>query len=280
LFNGRREKQTLAEEVLAELKGLLHERLAADQWGRLLVGVARAEDGVGWRVVSLDVENIFGNEAEVDRAFGQRGPVDVLPVLAQATEALAQLADVDLDQTGGGTLLRGENGELAWLPGLVAMPSETLERERETWSSQLLQQHTVLPIKLSLVTRTELALETGTAILYDLHDRMLATAAFEPIGSYSYISHSWFWAWANPSVPEALRQRCKQRIDNIVTRGLWEVSTPQFATDESTCGLLGAFVVTQSSAQALLRIPQPAGSLYVALFEVKPVRDLNDSSSR
>src|SRR3974390_1399623 len=97
--------ERMRQDILDEIGGLLRDHLEAEQWGRVLVAVVRRDDGEP-AVADIDVEDIVGDEARIDAAFGMQNIGPLLPVLAKATEALCGLAGVELDDVGGGTFLR------------------------------------------------------------------------------------------------------------------------------------------------------------------------------
>ena len=272
------ERDFLSAELLTELAPLFRERLAADHWGRLLVGVQRREENnetTGFRVTSLDVENIFGDEARIEEAFGPDGP---RAVLAQATEALSSLAGVALEETNGGTFLQSEAGVWAWLPGLVRTPSEGLERVRDEAVVRLRQQHARLPFDLQRVRRADVNLENRHVNFFGAGDAMIGSATTLLLGSFSSRSHRWSWAWAHESLPSDVRRLCKDTIDQLLDRDLWELSTTHFATDEATIWALCAFVCDRTKAAGVFRVAQPDGAIYLLLLgteSVVPIAELS-----
>ncbi|HEY8090681.1 MAG TPA: hypothetical protein VIF09_22620, partial [Polyangiaceae bacterium] len=115
------EKASSRAEILAEVGAIFREHLVAEEWGRVLVEVS---PGAGAPIVAgIEVEDIVGDEARVDRAFAPEAVQPLLPVLAKATEALCALEGVELEDVGGGTFLRSLEGTFAWLPGLLHTPS-------------------------------------------------------------------------------------------------------------------------------------------------------------
>ena len=77
------EKRRLRADILADVGAILGEQLAADAWGRVQVEVVRGPDGEPV-VAGIDVEEIVGDEARVDEAFGGEGARAVVPTSARA----------------------------------------------------------------------------------------------------------------------------------------------------------------------------------------------------
>ena len=273
------ERAQLASELLRDLAPLFRDRLAAEHWGRLLVGTQRREQGDGFRVVSLDVEDIFGDEEKIEAAFGQDGPHDLLPMLARATETLASLRNISLDEAEGGTFLQSDLGAWAWLPGLVRTPSQGLERTRDDTLARLRERHARLPFSLGRVHRADVDVAKQFVRFYGDEARLLGEASTLLLGSFSSRSHQWCWAWAaHDALPPNVRQACKDTVDHILDRDLWELSTEQFATDEATVWALSAFVCVRTSSEGVFRVVQPGGAIYLLLRAVTAAAEGSEPS--
>jgi hypothetical protein len=265
----RAEKAEMRAEILGEIGPLLHEQLAADEWGRVLVEVVRDERGEPI-VAGVDVEDIVGDEAKVDAVFGSEAMRPVLPVLAKATEALCGLEDVELDDVRGGTFLRQPDGAFVWLPGLVHMPSEPLDRQWDELVAKLRARVQALEARfgLSRHDREDVDVE-GQTIVFSSggQPRVLARATL--IGTYSRRSRSFAWGGYSKELPEAARRASAELADALPDRDMWEISTPVFPADEPTAWALGALVCERLGADGVHCSPQDEGLVFLLLRDVR-----------
>ncbi|HEU4412315.1 MAG TPA: hypothetical protein VFS43_44140 [Polyangiaceae bacterium] len=267
------ERARLRGEILGELAPLLHERFAADAWGRLLVALAREPgEAGGYRVASIDVDEIVGDEAALEQAFGGPGRDELLDVLRASTEALAALAGVDLEQAQGGTLVRRPEGGFAWLPGLVRAPSAAFDARRDGDVRELERRFRELPGPLRSA-RVDLDAESGRVTFFDAEGKPVGEARGALVGTFSRRSYAWLWGWAHRDLPEPMRRAVKDVLDGILDRTLWEVSERQFGTDEPTAWALCALYCAESKADAALRLTHAEGSVFVALYDVRASGD-------
>ncbi len=268
------ERDRLRGEILDELAPLLRERLAAEVWGRLLVTLTHAGEGGeggeggGYRVTAIDVDDIVGDEAPLERALEGESKGELLAVLGAATEALAALDGVDLEQAAGGTLVRRLDGGFAWLPGLVRAPSAGFEARRDRDVGELERRRLALPEPLR-AARVALDAETGRVTFFDAAGAPAGTARGRLVGSFSRRSHAWLWGWAHPDMAEPMRRAVKDVLDGVLDRSLWEVSERQFGTDEPTAWALCALFCAESGADAALRLAHAEGSIFLALYDVR-----------
>lgn len=262
------EKVRMRREILDEVGPLLREQLAADEWGRVLVEVVRrGEEPV---VAGIDVEDIVGDEARVDRVFGDEGMGAVLPVLAKATEALCELEALDLDDVRGGTFLRQREGGFVWLPGLVHMPSATLDAEWDALSAKLEAKNAALEARFHFADhdRYDIDLEQQTLVFSkDGRPRVVARAVL--IATFADASRVWAWAGYNKNLPAPVREAAAALADSIPERDIWEVSTPLFPADAGTAWVLGALVCNRAGGDGVFRSPTEGGRAYLLLREVR-----------
>src|SRR5580693_805395 len=214
------EKRRLREEILGDVGAVLREQLAADEWGRVQVEVVRGEDGEPV-VAGIDVEEIVGDEARVDEAFGGEGARGVVPMLAKATEALCALEGVELDDVRGGTFVHYGEG-FAWLPGLVRAPSPALDRARDTLLSSLRAKNEALRGRFAS-DRIELDPE-GAALTWSHEGRVTATGRATLLGTFAHAARSWAWAWSHPRLADVVKRASAALTDAIEDRSLWEIS--------------------------------------------------------
>jgi hypothetical protein len=263
------EKKRLRREVLDEVGSLLFEHLAAQEWGRVLVEIA-ADDAGQPIVAGMEVEDVVGDEARIDAAFGSEPMVrPLLPVLAKAIEALCGLEDVELERVGGGTFLRQPGGGFEWLPGMVHMPSAALERMCDEAAAALKVKQGVLEDRYGLghFEGYELDLEKER-IAFRGAGRAGVEGRATLIGSFSYGSRSWAWGAHNQNLPAHVRAASAKLIDGILERDMWELSTPIFATDEATAWALCAVVCAQAGGQGVYRGRNGESAVFVLLREM------------
>jgi hypothetical protein len=262
------EKVRLRGEILDEVGALLREQLAADEWGRVLVEVVR--DGDEPVVAGIDVEEIVGDEARVDAVFGDEAMRVVLPVLAKATEALCELEELELDDVGGGTFLRQLAGGFVWLPGLVHMPSATLDAEWDALSAKLEAKNAALEARFHLGEhdRYDVDLERQTLVFSkDGAPRVVSRAVL--IATFADASRAWAWAGYNKNLPPSVREAAAALADAVPERDIWEVSTPVFPTDVGTAWVLGALICDRAGGDGVFRTPTEGGRAYLLLREVR-----------
>ena len=257
------ETARMREEILRELEPLLYENLAAAEWGRALVRVQRAPVGDRVRVVGIDIEDLVGDEGKVDAALAGRDARALLPLLADATVALAATCGVEVDDIEGGTILRRPGGGFAWLPGLVHAPSAGFERLRDAATERVLGKQDALA-RRGVADRFEVDLERGS-ISFVTGERREARAVATLLGSFARASCTWVWAWANPSLAEGVKRRAAAVCDAVPQRDLWELTTPQFATDEGTSWALCSLVCEAVGGEGLYKAPHPSGCIFFLL---------------
>jgi hypothetical protein len=272
--------ERMRRDILDEIGGLLRDHLEAEQWGRVLVAVVRRDDGEP-AVADIDVEDIVGDEARIDAAFGTEAIRPLLPVLAKATEALCALADVDLEDVGGGTFLRqaGDAGpHFEWLPGLVHAPSEAFERVRDAAVAKLREKRRALEEGFGLEKheRYDVDVEAET-IAFSSGGRERVRGRATLIGTYASASRAWAWGGASKRVPERARASSAALVDGILQpdlRSMWELSTPVFAVDEQTAWTIAAIVCEALGAQGVYASRTEGGLVFLLLRDVvSRVRD-------
>jgi hypothetical protein len=92
---------------------------------------------------------------------------------------------------------------------------------------------------------------------------MLARATL--IGTFAPASRTWGWGASNPHVPEMVRRASARLVDEVLDRDMWELSTPVFATDESTAWALAAFVCDRAGGDGVLCSPEGEGRVFILL---------------
>jgi hypothetical protein len=264
------EASRMRREILDDIGALLKDQLAADEWGRLLVEVQRGPDGEP-SVTDIDVEEIVGDEARVEAVFGGKGMRPVLPVLAKAAEALCGLDGLELDDVRGGTFVRLGDEGFAWLPALVHAPSVSFDRDRDAVLAGLRAKNDRLGAQFGITREAshEADLARGT-IVFTPRGRPAVRAQATLVGTFAPATRTWGWGGSNPHVPEPIRRASSELADAVADRDMWEVSTPVFATDESTAWALAALVCDRLHGDGIFCGPETDGLVFLLLRDVAP----------
>jgi hypothetical protein len=266
-----REARALRRDILGDVGAMLREELAADAWGRLLVEVGPAPDGTP-AVANIDVEEVIGDEARVDAIFGGAAVRQVLPVLAKAVEALCALDGLALEDVRGGTFVRLDDGGFAWLPALVRAPSLGFDRERNRLLAKLRAKNELLAEAHGFprAGRTSVDLVRARLVFSRGEGRAMQAVA-HAIGTFAPASRTWGWAGSNPHAPEGVRKASSALVDAIPERDMWELSTPAFATDETTAWALAALVCDRAGGDGVYCASEEGGLAFVLLREARAI---------
>jgi hypothetical protein len=263
------EKSAARREILEDVGAILHDELAADAWGRVLIEVIRGPQG-GPVAAGASVEELFGDEARVDAAFAEDTARAVMPVLAKAVEALCALDDVELEDVRGGTFVRVgasvDDRRFAWLPGLVHAPSPKFDAERDALLRALREKNDALAAQFGFPARGKLEIDLAReAVAFEA----TGMPSFRPrgtlLGTYAPGSRTWGWGGSNPHVPDVVARASAKVIDAIIERDLWEISTPVFATDEVTAWALAAFVCDRAAGAGVYCAKEGDGLVFILL---------------
>jgi hypothetical protein len=267
------EARAMRREILADIGPILREELAADEWGRVLVEVVRAPDGSPV-VAGMDVEELFGDEARVDQAFGGDRVRAVLPVLAKAVEALCALDELDLDDVRGGTFVRMPGERFGWLPALVRAPSERFDGERDELVARLRASSDAFHERFGRPPDEHLGVDlTSERVAWSVAGKAPLAARATLVGTFAPRTRTWGWGATNPHAPESVRRASALLIDSIQDRDLWELSTPVFATDELTAWAVAAFVFDRAKGDAVVCVPDREGLVFLLLRDVSAPDD-------
>jgi hypothetical protein len=268
------EKSRARREILEDVGAILHDELAADAWGRLLLEVMRGPDGAPV-AAGASVEELFGDEAQVDAAFAEERAGGIMPVLAKAVEALCMLDGVELEDVRGGTFVRaGETGGqrlFVWLPGLVHAPSARFDRERDALLVALRARNDALAAQFGFPASgtldIDLARETAR---FQATGKPAMKARATLLGTFAPASRTWGWGASNPHVPDPVARAAANVIDVIPDRDVWEISTPVFATDETTAWGLAAFVCDRAGGDGVYCAREGEGLVFILLRGAVP----------
>jgi hypothetical protein len=262
------EERALRREILSDIAPILREELAAEEWGRVLIEVVRGPDGAPV-VVGMDVEELFGDEARVEAAFGGERVRAVLPVLAKAVEALCALDDLDLEDVRGGTFVRTPGERFGWLPALVRAPSARLDGERDALLAELRAKNDAFHERFGRPPDDRLGVDLARGrIAWSVAAKAPLEARATLIGTFAPRARTWGWGGTNPHAPASVRGASASLVDSIVDRDLWELSTPVFATDELTAWAIAAFACDRAKGDAVVCAPDDEGLVFLLLREV------------
>jgi len=268
------EKNRTRREILEDVAAILHDELAADAWGRLLLEVMRRPDGAPV-AAGASVEELFGDEARVDAAFAEDRAGAVMPVLAKAVEALCLLDGVELEDVRGGTFIRAgrtrDERLFAWLPGLVHAPSERFDRERDALLVALRAKNDALAAQYGFPSNGTLDIDLAREVArFQASGKPAMKGRATLLATFAPASRTWGWGASNPHVPDAVSRAAALVIDTISDRDLWEISTPVFGTDETTAWGLAAFVCDRAGADGVYCAREGDGLVFILLRDVGP----------
>lgn len=250
------------DAILTDLQALLRAHFALEHWGRIVVELASTERGSV--VADIQVEDLYGDEAAVERAFNSAEARQLAPALARAIDALLMMQDLELDAVKGGTFLRTEDEELVFLPGLVGAPSRAFEAQRDAVSAWQRQFSDAQRAELGPRWEAEIVSDNESGIAAVRRDgAILRRGSHIILGSFSRPHRSWVWGATNPTLPAAARKASQALLDAMTDRSAWEVSTPGFATDEPTALLLAAWIAKNAGLLGVSKIETAEG--FVAL---------------
>ena len=95
------------------------------------------------------------------------------------------------------------------------------------------------------------------------------------LGSYASSSGTWQWAWANPSIPEAVREKSSalRALAHLTGMGLFAAEEAFALDDEHTAWELVAMCVHHLSAIGAYRAPAPSShephALFLAITDIR-----------
>ena len=257
------EREIARREILEGVAEIFLERLAANEWGRLLVRTQRDEEG-NLQVTDVDVEDIIGSEERVEQVFRAPDMQEMLPLLARTTEALTVLGDADPDAVQGGTFIRLSPNTFGFLPGLVRTPSPAFERLRDTVLPMAHARQARLETALAFTERYDVDLEAGKIVFEGEGQKRTGDVVL--LGSYSDVSCQFYWGYSHEGIPEPIQAKCRVLVDAVPQRDMWELTTKFFASDLGTGTQLAMIVAQANGWDGVYASPQEGGT---ALMLVK-----------
>ncbi|MEN5031577.1 DUF6882 domain-containing protein [Pseudomonas sp. Ps21-P2] len=158
------------------------------------------------------------------------------------------------------------------------MSEDNFEVLLETAMAALMSKQEALQQKYGLggMARWWLNQETAALSFFDELDREVVRALIINIGSFVPKQSSWKWAWSNPSVPDALRERASplKELQAITGFELFGDEEAFPIEDESMAWELAAFAVQHLKAVGCYRAPSSSDgpTIYLAITELKRIK--------
>lgn len=105
-------------------------------------------------------------------------------------------------------------------------------------------------------------------IIFTSPTGLVATAPAQIAGSYNTKDRTWLWAWANPSVVEALAAHAKLVRDYGTKRKIAELTTRKLKITEDKAWELAALTCRIGKFQGAYRGPAGATMVFITFGEV------------
>lgn len=115
-------------------------------------------------------------------------------------------------------------------------------------------------------------LERGLLVA-ECQGEAIATAQAIPIATYDPNSHTWYWAWTQMNLPEALRQDAMELQGLADKTGLQLFKAVQFQADRDLVWELTAMACDQLQARGCYRLAQDNHYLMFALRNLEAIAD-------
>lgn len=158
------------------------------------------------------------------------------------------------------------------------MSEDTFDVLLETAMAGLMSKQEALQQQYGLggMARWWLDQDTASLSFFDEQDRKVAEALIINIGSFAPKHSSWKWAWSNPTVPDALRDRALplKELQAITGFELFGNEEAFPVEDEAMAWELAAFAVQHLNAVGCYRAPSSSDgpTIYLAITELKRIR--------
>lgn len=158
------------------------------------------------------------------------------------------------------------------------MSEDTFNVLLETAMTGLMSKQEALQQQYGLggMARWWLDQDNASLSFFDELDRKVAEALIINIGSFVPKHSSWKWAWSNPTVPDALRDRALplKELQAITGFELFGNEEAFPVEDEAMAWELAAFAVQHLDAMGCYRAPSSSDgpTVYLAITELKRIR--------
>jgi len=113
--------------------------------------------------------------------------------------------------------------------------------------------------------------ETGR-LVFSQDGRAQVIAEFQFAGTVSTKAGTWLWSWANPSIPEASKERIRAIREHGEDRGYLKLAAACWVADESDGWDMAALVTYLLRAQGIYRSPEDSGFSFLVLTDVQRVQ--------
>ena len=158
------------------------------------------------------------------------------------------------------------------------MSEDNFEVLLETAMAALMSKQQALQQQYGLggMARWWLDQDTASLSFFDELDRKVAEALIINIGSFVPKQSSWKWAWSNPAVSDALRERASplKELQAITGFELFGDEEAFSIEDEAMAWELAAFAVQHLKAVGCYRAPSSSDgpTIYLAITELKRIK--------
>ncbi|MFB3305275.1 DUF6882 domain-containing protein [Pseudomonas sp. AMR01] len=157
------------------------------------------------------------------------------------------------------------------------MLEQTFESLLETAMSALRNKQEQLNRDYGLgnMARWWLDQETATLQFFDENDRLSVEAQILNIGSFAPKRSSWMWAWSNPTVPSALREKALplKQLQTLSGAECFGAEEAIALEDEGMAWELAAVAVHHLNALGCYRAPTPPDgpTIFLAITHLKRI---------
>lgn len=105
-------------------------------------------------------------------------------------------------------------------------------------------------------------------LIFSNADGFTATCPAQVIGSHDGVGGTWMWAWANPSIPEAMTADSRKVKEYGEARGIDRLTTPEFVAEEMDAWRLTALAAKLCDSQGAYRGPAGSTSVFMTFSQV------------
>jgi hypothetical protein len=104
---------------------------------------------------------------------------------------------------------------------------------------------------------------------FDFADGTVVECAFQAIGSFSAVDNTWAWAWANPSIGEALTADARAAREYGAAQDIALLTTPQWPADLEWAWSMTAFAAAGAKAEGAYCLMHGPLHMFVTFRDVK-----------
>jgi len=122
--------------------------------------------------------------------------------------------------------------------------------------------------RLESFDRYDIEQETGT-ITFSQGPHGVVVADIQAVGTFSVKSHSWRWAWSNPSIIASLAEASTEVRSFGETHQLSELVEPTWPADEEGAWAMTALTAYLSGAEGAYRSPDSPSYFFIIYFNMR-----------